>query len=246
MAYWQSKQMGIMFGGVFDSYENGSKDDEEEIASVFYNELFGYQLTGNGRWVSLMLKKPKKKPGAKQKKKAKKAAQQQLTHKGSDAQEGNNLEDQSNSQDLQPKKEHYDTEGDEEDVEGDEEPGTPAKTDGQNDSSRPASVCEMENDRDANEGRDGKQRQPQGIDNEDDEDDPDDPMKTIPIARYNAMMAVQRNTLFIYGGIVEAQNREYTLDDFSSLVSSWIHVKGPHLAQYCSYSIHHAGSRQTG
>lgn len=29
------------------------------------------------------------------------------------------------------------------------------------------------------------------------EDDPDDPEKTIPFARYNAMLAVQRNTLYM-------------------------------------------------
>lgn len=49
------------------------------------------------------------------------------------------------------------------------------------------------------------------------EDDPDDPEKTVPFARYNAMLAVQRNALYIYGGILEAGSREYTLDDFYTL-----------------------------
>ncbi|CDS00566.1 hypothetical protein, partial [Sporisorium scitamineum] len=31
------------------------------------------------------------------------------------------------------------------------------------------------------------------------------------------MLAVQRNTLYVYGGIFEAGNREYTLDDFYTL-----------------------------
>lgn len=30
------------------------------------------------------------------------------------------------------------------------------------------------------------------------EDDPDDPEKTVPFARYNAMLAVQRNALYMY------------------------------------------------
>ncbi|KAL0958071.1 hypothetical protein HGRIS_000249 [Hohenbuehelia grisea] len=47
--------------------------------------------------------------------------------------------------------------------------------------------------------------------------DPDDPNLTAPIPRYNAMLSVLRNTLFIYGGIFEKGSKEYTLDDFYSL-----------------------------
>ncbi len=66
--------------------------------------------------------------------------------------------------------------------------------------------------------------------------DPDDPILTTPLPRYNAMLAVLRNTLFMsvsipsgchreqltrscyrYGGIFEKGSREYTLDDFHSL-----------------------------
>ncbi|PBK88007.1 galactose oxidase [Armillaria gallica] len=69
------------------------------------------------------------------------------------------------------------------------------------------------------------------VKNEDDEDDdtgtevpvrdaevdPDDPSQTIPLPRYNAMLSVLRNTLYLYGGIFEKGSREYTLDDFYSL-----------------------------
>ncbi|KAK0439111.1 galactose oxidase [Armillaria borealis] len=69
------------------------------------------------------------------------------------------------------------------------------------------------------------------VKNEDDEDDdtgtevpvqdaevdPDDPNQTIPLPRYNAMLSVLRNTLYLYGGIFEKGSREYTLDDFYSL-----------------------------
>ncbi|KAK0231789.1 galactose oxidase [Armillaria nabsnona] len=52
---------------------------------------------------------------------------------------------------------------------------------------------------------------------QDAEVDPDDPSQTIPLPRYNAMLAVLRNTLYLYGGIFERGSREYTLDDFYSL-----------------------------
>ncbi|KAJ7063245.1 galactose oxidase [Mycena amicta] len=47
--------------------------------------------------------------------------------------------------------------------------------------------------------------------------DPDDPILTTPLPRYNAMLAVLRNTLYIYGGIYERGKREYTMDDFYSI-----------------------------
>ncbi|KAJ7343500.1 galactose oxidase [Mycena albidolilacea] len=47
--------------------------------------------------------------------------------------------------------------------------------------------------------------------------DPDDPQLTTPLPRYNAMLAVLRNTLYIYGGIFEKGKKEYTLDDFYSI-----------------------------
>jgi hypothetical protein len=65
--------------------------------------------------------------------------------------------------------------------------------------------------------------------------DPDDPLLSTPMPRYNAMLAVLRNTLYMhvltnlyshksrtnymssYGGIFERGSREFTLDDFYSL-----------------------------
>jgi len=41
--------------------------------------------------------------------------------------------------------------------------------------------------------------------------------KFFPSPRINAGMAVKNNILYIYGGIVEEGNREYTLHDFYSL-----------------------------
>jgi hypothetical protein len=99
-------------------------------------------------------------------------------------------------------------------------------------------------------GRKKKERVRQDDDDDQDEDedtqkttatelrtepDPDDPLLTTPMPRYNAMLAVLRNTLYMhvfimshsdtlranslasYGGIFERGSREYTLDDFYSL-----------------------------
>lgn len=92
MALWAAKGIGVLFGGVYDDDR-----DEETLESVFYNDMwvwhlfqdlsspqlgglneisrYGYQLAGNGRWISLALKRPKKKisGGAR---KAKKVIQQ--------------------------------------------------------------------------------------------------------------------------------------------------------------------------
>jgi hypothetical protein len=132
MALWATKGMGVLFGGVTDE-----DSDEETLKSVFWNDLNGYQFAGNGRWVSMMLKAPKKK-GGKRKKEA-------------------------------PR------EDDEDEAES-------------------AAVPESEL-----------------------EPDPEDPLLSTPMPRYNAMLAVLRNTLYIYGGIFERGSREYTLDDFYAL-----------------------------
>jgi hypothetical protein len=60
MALWAAKGMGIMFGGVTDEDEH-----EETLESVFHNDLYGYQSSGNGRWLSMLLKKPKQEKGKK-------------------------------------------------------------------------------------------------------------------------------------------------------------------------------------
>ena len=113
MALWGNRNMGVLFGGVTDT-----EDDEESLESTFWNDLFGYQLSGTGRWISLNLRRPKKRTGA-------------------------------------------------------DEDGSDAAT--------------------------------------------DDPRSMLPLVRYNSMLAVQRNTLYIYGGIFESGDREYTLDDFYTI-----------------------------
>jgi hypothetical protein len=172
MTPWAAKGMGVCFGGVFDNYEA----EEEDLVSTFYNDMFGYQTAGNGRWISLMLKRPKKKGGAK------KAKRKQVT---AHTRESDDEHD-----------EHPEAQSD----------GEKGREDG------PA-------DNDTNKDQTAATANAANGEPEADEEDPDDPIRTIPIARYNAMLAVQKNTLYIYGGIVESQNREFTLDDFYSLVS---------------------------
>ncbi|KAL7277101.1 hypothetical protein ACG7TL_008946 [Trametes sanguinea] len=161
MALWSAKNMGILFGGVTDE-DTG----EETLESVFHNDLYGYQITGNGRWVSMNLKRPKKKGAQK-----KRAAPVQSARPVSD-------EDGYDDEDV----------SDDDEQEGDK-PTKPSRPNPSPKASAP----------------------------QDDEMDPDDPSLTVPLPRYNAMLAVLRNTLYIYGGIFEKGSREYTLDDFYSL-----------------------------
>lgn len=115
MALWANRNTGVLFGGVTDT-----EQDEESMESTFWNDLYGYQLPGNGRWISLNMRRPKKRGGAK-----------------------------------------------------------------------------------SADGEDGQEQE--------------DPSTTLPLTRYNTMLAVQRNTLYIYGGIFESGDREYTLDDFYTI-----------------------------
>lgn len=55
MALWANRCMGVLFGGVTDT-----EADEESMESMFWNDLYGYQLSGNGRWISLNMRKAKK------------------------------------------------------------------------------------------------------------------------------------------------------------------------------------------
>ncbi|KAH9932992.1 uncharacterized protein B0H18DRAFT_673596 [Fomitopsis serialis] len=165
MALWATKNTGILFGGVTDE-----DTSEETLESVFHNDLFGYQIAGNGRWVSMMLKKPKKKGGGGAKKQKPAAATSRLQD---------------------------DLEG-----EGDLDSDTENGNDGES--------------QDALRRKKSSAPKNRTLPAEDDVD-PDDPELSRPMPRYNAMLAVQRNTLYIYGGIFERGSREYTLDDFHSL-----------------------------
>ena len=60
----------------------------------------------------------------------------------------------------------------------------------------------MQDESDGEEGDDAKpwevaQQAKESLVLEQEQDDPDDPEKSIPFARYNAMLAVQRSTLYM-------------------------------------------------
>ncbi|KAF9644018.1 galactose oxidase [Thelephora ganbajun] len=162
MTLWAAKGMGIMFGGVTDEDKH-----EETLESMFHNDLYGYQMSGNGRWVSLLLKKPKQERG-------KKKAVQNVPVKQKVGRE----------------------DGDYEEYEDEDEVGNPTMAYSYD---IPPKTQKLEE----------APAQP--------EVDPNDPVLTTPAPRYNAMLAVLRNTLYIYGGIFERGSKEYTLDDFYAL-----------------------------
>lgn len=178
MACWQSKGMGVLFGGVTDT-----EADEETMESTFHKDLFGYQMPGTGRWISLNLKRPKKKGGGRRKKKPAHAQPQQYDYN------------------------HVSDDDADEDDDDDEQQGARNEEDPTNDACDSKTAKTTEPPKAVNKA----------LPIEDEDDDPDDPSKSIPLERYNAMLAVQRNTLYIYGGIFEAGDREYTLDDFYTL-----------------------------
>lgn len=202
MAYWASKGMGISFGGVFDSYDA----DEEDLTSSFFNELYGYQIANgpNGKWISLNLKRPKQKKKGPGKAKLKKMQQRQQEEEARRRKEEEEEAEAAQAEEPEDDEDKFD--------DGDSSDST-SKTDAKT----PMGITNghtIESSKSPSKEAYGESLSSDG---DSDDDDPDDPQKTIPIARYNAMMAVQKNTLYIYGGIVEAQEREYTLDDFYTL-----------------------------
>ena len=82
MTLWAAKSMGIMFGGVTDEDKH-----EETLESVFHNDLYGYQMVGNGRWVSMLLKKPKQEKGKKKKAAQSMPVKQKVEREDSDCEE---------------------------------------------------------------------------------------------------------------------------------------------------------------
>ncbi|KAI9621276.1 hypothetical protein H4Q26_015774 [Puccinia striiformis f. sp. tritici PST-130] len=150
MVNWVNKALAVGFGGVLDL-----EDNEEGLVSEFYNDLYAYQLSGNGRWMSLNLKKPKKKKGGYQWRRK---------------------------------------EEDEEVMELDEEDRIEEAR---------LKADQLIRDEIAN-------RMVPSSSFEEEED----PEKTIPLARFNPMLAVLK---ILYTWIYESGDKEYTLQSFYSL-----------------------------
>ncbi|GAA6002195.1 Kel3p [Rhodotorula paludigena] len=214
MTYWANKGMGVLFGGVSDDDK-----DEETLDSTFYNELFGYNTAGNGRWVSLLLRRRKKQGGtggAKKKKAARAAAAAAAAaaeaakrrEAGEDVpEEGAGGEDAK----MKVDDEHYATD---DEVDSDDDGPKPWEiARARREMELAAAAAGVAPDASPAE-MEAAGVQVDGIGGDDDVDDPD---QTVPGPRYNTMLAVLRNTLYMYGGILEAGNKEYTLADFYSL-----------------------------
>ena len=221
MAYWQSKGLGVAFGGVTDTY-----DEDEDLTSVFYNEMFGYQMQGNGRWISLNLKRPKKKGGnaAQQKKKMLRKLQEQKKREEERERKQREKEQEREAEEQRRREAQREEEeweyGDDGSQSGAEDKEAEMNANaGEESAAGPAPAPESDSASEEGEGdeQDAQDEQEQDDGPDEEEDDPDDPLKTLPMARYNAMLAIQRNTLYIYGGILEANAKEFCLDDFFSL-----------------------------
>lgn len=151
------KGRGVLFGGVYD-YE----ETEESLDSVFYNDLFTYQIEMN-RWYSLSLRAAKKK-------------QQKVVKKQRDE----DLEEILNA--LLAKANLQDEEGDDDDN-------------------------EIENElKKFDEG-----------DDEDHEKTEYQIINSLPHSRFNASTAVVDDTLFIFGGIWELGERDFSIDSLYSV-----------------------------
>ncbi|KAG8821952.1 hypothetical protein FRC17_009698 [Serendipita sp. 399] len=186
MALWSAKGMGVLFGGVYDDDK-----DEETLESVFYNDLYGYQTSGNGRWVSLALRKPKKKPGGGRK--AKRINENPTSPVISDRRDPSDDEDYEDDANNSEKET--------EDLSKELSPPQAIQQKSKVGARLPSQNATSTN----------------AVTRLDEDIDPDDPDLTTPLVRYNAMLAVLKNTLYIYGGIYERGAREYTLDDFYTL-----------------------------
>lgn len=141
----------------------------------------------NNRWISLGLNKQKKRGGAKAKRKAQVIKDVELESK-----EADDSDDDVNMEMDAPKAD-YDEDDEEEMRDGDADL-TP--------SSLAAQVEAMDIDGSTKPGSTSEEKEDRPI---------------APLERYNAMIAVLKNTLYVYGGIYETEKREYTLDDFYTL-----------------------------
>ncbi|PWN29645.1 hypothetical protein BDZ90DRAFT_225927 [Jaminaea rosea] len=214
MALWGNKSMGVLFGGVMDR-----EDDEESMESVLFNDLFGYNIPGAGRWISLNLRKKKKQQAAGGKKKREKAAAAAAAAAAKTAEiEAREREKEEEERQL----EHDDSDSGSES--GSDKDGAERGEQGREGEGR-EKTTEVQNGTITGAG--GAARAAPVVAPAD--FDEDDPELTRPYTRFNTMLAIQRNTLYLYGGIHETAEREYTLDDFHVLqldkLERWISLR---------------------
>ncbi|KAE8258752.1 hypothetical protein A4X13_0g1476 [Tilletia indica] len=222
MTLWANRAMGVLFGGVTDT-----EADEETMESEFWKDLYAYNLSGTGRWVSLNLKRPKKKGGGgggaaakeRRRKEAEEAArrrkeeEEEEERRYKEEEEGSSDEEMNSADEEEDEEERVRLRAIEEARAAREAQNRADASPAQESGSSTTVEQGGERIQIESEVPEGEGDAPRAAE----DDDPDDPQKTVPRERYNAMLAVQRNTLYLYGGIWENDNREYTMDDFYTL-----------------------------
>ncbi|KNZ62983.1 hypothetical protein VP01_11g6 [Puccinia sorghi] len=226
MVNWVNKAMAIGFGGVLDL-----EDNEEGLVSEFYNDLYAYQLTGNGRWMTLNLKRPKKKKGKDGgggKKRNMKHPEQNVEKPVNDGMEEEIIQEEVMELDEEDRL---------------EEARLKAEQLIRDEIARSKLKANLVATKSAEAIKSIDNQTPGSAEAQDPVHDDEDPEKTIPLARFNPMLAILKNTLYMlslthfstypcshlfiflvcamltvsYGGIYESGDKEYTLQSFYSL-----------------------------
>ncbi|OMO99069.1 Kelch repeat type 2, partial [Corchorus capsularis] len=184
------KKRALLFGGVVDMEMQG-----DVMMSLFMNELYGFQLDNN-RWYPLELRKEKS-----TKAKLKKDSQQQP--------EGSDLNDKINAFEAEPSStndKYQISEYDEDEEAGDEESNI--------DEMSQQMVTDMTID---DGGSTKSSTKPQKSKSVSSFQNSVLPEIVKPCGRINSCMVVGKDTLYIYGGMMEVKDQEITLDDLYSL-----------------------------
>eukprot|EP01103_Thecamoeba_quadrilineata_P015512 TRINITY_DN492_c0_g3_i1.p1 TRINITY_DN492_c0_g3~~TRINITY_DN492_c0_g3_i1.p1 ORF type:complete len:723 (-),score=319.86 TRINITY_DN492_c0_g3_i1:56-2224(-) len=225
-----AKERLFLFGGVFD------EDVEEDLQSIFSNELFTLDLSAN-RW-SLVELRGKQKPvegGEKKKRRRTKKKEEDPTKK----EEENSTKKEEDAtkkvgeEEEEEKNVKKEEEGEEDVEKNDEEKGGDNEKEGDEDEED-----DKEKDDDKDKGDDGekddkneetviKKKSWEEEEREFEEelrakyDEPSEkkPGIIIPVARRNGMMTFRGGKLYLYGGIQEdsENNKDYTLNDLHAL-----------------------------
>eukprot|EP01114_Cavostelium_apophysatum_P014170 TRINITY_DN3605_c0_g1_i1.p1 TRINITY_DN3605_c0_g1~~TRINITY_DN3605_c0_g1_i1.p1 ORF type:complete len:710 (-),score=276.59 TRINITY_DN3605_c0_g1_i1:42-2171(-) len=205
MAFAVDKRRLIVFGGVAD------EETETTIKSVFYNDMYLFQMDSK-RWFTLKLHQKKEK-APKQKKSKQKQPQpaKQAPTKESKQEEGAD-EDNADNTEYEIEDYYEDEEGEKSTETKDgqpqltssassETPASPALTPAFAPVQTTTSSADAE--KEAKELARAKEREEQS--------------KLFPSARINASMLVVKNNLYIYGGMFEQGEKEIALNDLHVL-----------------------------
>ncbi|KNA11407.1 hypothetical protein SOVF_135480 [Spinacia oleracea] len=181
------KKRAVLFGGVVDMEAGG-----DVMMSLFLNELYGFQLD-NHRWYPLEIRKEKS-----SKDKLKKMADEKLNKSLPENKDSSSDIDIGEANRVNAAMEDQEAGNDLEESVGE----MSLETDNISSSGRLGS----KNDRRSNEPGTSKESLNIAL-----------PEVIKPCGRINACMTVGRDTLYLYGGMMEVKDREITLDDLYTL-----------------------------